>query len=202
MRYAATLGLLLGAMCGCATEGGDDYLQNVEEVMATTIFDAPDAVPGSYAPRSRYRVERGEYLVELLGCGSCHTNGALVGEPDLQRQLAGSDTGLAFTSPLQDANPGVVYPPNITPDSETGIGDWSDIEVANAIRAGVGRHMNRRMTTMPWPGFARMTDDDVDAIVSYLKSIEPIKHSVPARVEPGQRATRPFVYFGVFRNKT
>ena len=201
MRRAATLVLLLGAMSGCATDGRDDLLQNVEEVMATTIFDAPGAVPGTYAPRSRYRVQRGQYLVELLGCGSCHTDGALVGQPNMQRQLAGSNTGLAFTSPLQEENPGVVYPPNITPDSETGIGDLTDVELANSIRAGVARHVNRRMTTMPWPGYARMTDDDVDAIVSYLRSIRPIKHSVPARVEPGQPATEPFVYFGVFRNK-
>jgi mono/diheme cytochrome c family protein len=201
MRYAVTLFFLLGAMSGCAMNGGDDPLQNVEEVMATTIFDAPGAVPGTYAPRSRYRVQRGEYLVELLGCGSCHTDGALVGKPDMQRQLAGSDTGLAFTSPLQEANPGVVYPPNITPDSETGIGDLTDVELANSIRAGVARHVNRRMTTMPWPGYANMTDDDVDAIVSYLKSIRPIRHSVPARVEPGQPATEPFVYFGVFRKR-
>ena len=195
------MGVVLCAMYGCATDAGNDYLQNTEEVMASTIFDAPGAVPGTYAPRSRYRVERGKYLVELLGCGSCHTDGALIGEPDMQRQLAGSDTGLAFTSPLTEANPGVIYPPNITPDSETGIGDWSDIEIANSIRAGVGRHVNRRMKTMPWPGYAKMTDDDVDAIVSYLRSIKPVRHSVPARVEPGQRAPKPFVYFGVFRSK-
>ena len=193
------MGIVLVAMVGCATDPGQDYLQNTEEVMATTVFDAPSAVPGTYAPRSRYRVERGEYLVELLACGSCHTDGALVGEPDLQRQLAGSATGLAFTSPLLEANPGVIYPPNITPDSETGIGDWSDIAIANSIRAGIGRHMDRRIKTMPWPGYAKMTDDDADAIVSYLRSIEPIRNDVPARVEPGQRATRPFVYFGVFR---
>lgn len=201
MKHGVTYGVLLCAIYGCATESGDDYLQNVEEVMATTIFDAPGAVPGSYAPGSRYRVERGEYLVELLGCGSCHTNGALVGEPDMQRQFGGSDTGLAFTSPLQAVNPGVIYPPNITPDSETGIGDWSDLEIANSIRAGIGRHVGRRSTTMPWPGYAKMTDDDVDAIVSYLRSIKPIRHSVPARVEPGQRATSPFVYFGVFQSR-
>ena len=201
MRYAVTLFLLLGAMSGCAMNCSDDPLQNVEEVIATTKFDAPGAVPGTYAPRSRYRVQRGQYLVELLGCGSCHTDGALVGKPDMRRQLAGSDIGLAFTSPLQEANPGIVYPPNITPDDETGIGGLTDVELANSIRAGVARHMDRRITTMPWPGYARMTDDDVDAIVRYLRSIRPIRHSVPARVEPGQPATEPFVYFGVFRKK-
>ena len=54
---------------------------------------------------------------------------------------------------------------------------------------------------MPWQGYARMRDDDVDAIVSYLRSIEPVKHSVPEEVEPGQDARHRFVYFGVYRNR-
>ena len=186
---------------GCAAGAGDSYLDHTEEVQSTTVIDAPGAVPGRYAPASRGQVERGEYLVELLGCGACHTDGALIGEPEMQRLLAGSATGIAFTSPLDDENPGVVYPPNITPDIETGIGDWSDMQIANAIRAGIGRHMSRHLTTMPWPGYSRISDDDLKAIVSYLRSIEPVMHRVPERVIAGQRATKPFVYFGVYRSK-
>jgi hypothetical protein len=54
---------------------------------------------------------------------------------------------------------------------------------------------------MPWQGYAKMTDDDVDAIVAYLKSIKPIDNKVPAPVEPGQKARYPFVYFGVYRSR-
>ncbi len=164
-------------------------------------MDAPSSVPGTYAPENRDLVERGEYMVELLGCGACHTNGALVGDPDMERSLAGSDTGIAYTSPMGDGHPGVVYPPNITPDPETGIGDWSDRQIANAIRAGIGRHGSRRITTMPWQGYARLSDDDVDAIVRYLRSVRPVVHRVPDAVVPGTRAQAPFVYFGVYRSK-
>lgn len=187
--------------CGCATETSTDLLINYEEVDATTIFDAPSPIPGSFSPENRGVVKRGKYLVELLGCGVCHTNGALVGDPDFDRSLAGSDTGIAYTSPLGEENPGVVYPPNITPDQKTGIGNWTDGQIANAIRAGIGRHGNRRIRTMPWLAYARISDDDVTALVSYLRSIEAVTHPVPAAVEPGKRASHPFVYFGVYRSK-
>ena len=82
---------------------------------------------------------------------------------------------------------------NLTPDDETGIGRWSDRQIANAIRAGIGHHGKRRIATMPWQGYARLTDDDVAAMVAYLRSIEPIRNSVPKEVIPGDRATHPFV---------
>lgn len=194
--------LLMAALVGaCATEAPNNLLDDYEQVNATTILDAPDARPGTYSPQNRASVERGEYLVELLGCGSCHTDGALVGDPDFERSLAGSRTGIAYTNPLGEKNPGIIYPSNITPDDETGIGSWTDGQIANAIRAGIGRHGSRRLASMPWRGYANISDDDVTAIVSYLRSVGPVSHRVPDEVEPGQRASHPFVYFGVYRSK-
>ena len=201
MRGSAILVITALFIGGCVTEAPVDLPQGYEEVDATTILDAPSPVPGTFSPDNRRIVERGEYLVELLGCGACHTNGALIGEPDMDRLLAGSRTGIAYTNPMGNERPGVIYPSNITPEPETGIGDWTDRQLANAIRAGIGRHTSRRIVTMPWQGYARMTDDDVDAIVSYLGSIKPVKHKVPEAVEPGERASHPFVYFGVYRSK-
>lgn len=185
---------------GCATDSTPDLLEGHEEVDAVTVLDAPSAVPGSYAPQNRAVVQQGEYLVELLGCGACHTDGALVGTPDMDKALAGSGVGIALTSPLDNDNPGVVYPPNITSDTETGIGGWTDVQIGNAIRAGIGRHVGSRIAAMPWLGYANISDEDVDAIVSYLRSIRPVQHQVPERVAPGQRATMPFVYFGVYQS--
>jgi hypothetical protein len=54
---------------------------------------------------------------------------------------------------------------------------------------------------MPWQGYTKMTSDDVTAIVSYLRSIDPIEHQVPDEVAPGQKARSPFVYFGVYRSR-
>lgn len=201
MKGSLTLIFLLLALASCATDTPGDLPGDYEEVDATTVIDAPAARAGTYAPQTRKSVERGEYLVELLGCGSCHTDGALVGDPDLQRALAGSRTGIAFTNPLGEKLPGVIYPSNITADSETGIGSWTDAQIADAIRAGIGRHGSRRITTMPWRGYTVLSDDDTMAIVRYLRSIEPVRHRVPDEVEPGERARHPFVYFGVYQSR-
>lgn len=188
-------------MCSCATDSRPDISADYVELDTITVIDAPDPVAGSYHPAERDKLERGAYLVVLLGCGSCHTNGAFDGAPEFERGLAGSDTGIAFTNPLGEKRPGITYPPNITPDAETGIGRWSDEQIANAIRTGIGRHGERRIVTMPWQGYSQLTDDDVGSIVSYLRSIKPIRKRVPSEVEPGQLATEPFVYFGVYRSK-
>jgi len=201
VRSKGALVATVALASACASEAPYDPLDDYEELDPVTIIEAPAPGAGRFAPHDRDAVERGGYLVVLLGCGACHTDGALEGAPDLERRLAGSETGIAYTSPLESNRPGVVYPPNITPDEETGIGTWSDRQIANAIRAGIGRHGSRRITTMPWQGYARLTEEDLDAIVAYLRSIEPVRHEVPQHVEPGNRARKPFVYFGVYRSR-
>jgi len=201
MKRTACLIAVATLAGACAMDASDSLLDDYEEVDATSILDAPAAQPGTYSPQNRALVERGEYLVELLGCGSCHTDGALVGDPDFDKSLAGSSTGIAYTNPLGEENPGIIYPPNITPDDATGIGAWTDRQIGNAIRAGISRHGSRRLASMPWRGYAKISDDDVNAIVSYLRGIEAVEHRVPDEVAPGERASQPFVYFGVYRSK-
>ena len=203
MRRAGLLSVTVALVCACATETDTPYdpLDDYEELDSARSIDAPDPEPGRYSPMDRDKIDRGEYLVELLACGSCHTDGAFEGIPDMSRPLAGSGTGIAWTSPLESEFPAVVYPPNITPHEKTGIGRWSDGQIANAIRAGVGRHGDRRIVTMPWQGYAKMTDDDIDAIVVYLRSIKPIRNKVPKPVNMGEKAHSPFVYYGVYRSK-
>jgi len=186
-------------LIACASGDYYDPLEDYEIIDAVTIMDAP--TPANVDPENRDLVAHGEYLVELLGCGSCHTEGALIGEPDMSLALAGSSIGIAYTNPLQDENPGVVYAPNLTPDRDTGLGRWSEDEIKDAIRAGIGRHGSRRILVMPWQGYAKISDDDAWAIVAYLRSLEPIEHQVPTDVPVGSRAHAPYVHFGVYRSK-
>ena len=188
-------------LAACATEGSFDPLEDYEQLQHAGVVNAPAPVGGQFAPADRDVVERGRYLVALLGCGACHTNGAFEGAPDVGKALAGSRTGIAWTNPLDKKYPGIVFPPNITPDEKTGIGLLTDAQVANAIRAGSASHGKRRLKTMPWQGYALLTDDDVDAIVAYLRAIPAIEHKVPAAVSPGQKSSRSFVYFGVYRKR-
>jgi hypothetical protein len=139
--------------------------------------------------------------VELLGCGYCHTDGALIGEAKMERWLAGSRVGIAYSNPMEYARPGIVFPPNITPDEETGIGSWSDREIAAAVRAGSGRHGEGRILVMPWQGYSKISDNDIMAIVGYLRRLEPVSFRVPEHVPPGRRSSERYVHFGVYRSR-
>ena len=178
----------------CATP--EDPLDDLVEIDAATLFDAPPVTAATRA--NKEAVDRGKYLIELLGCGACHTDGALSGVPNMQAWLAGSRIGIAYNNPIDYRRPGVVFPPNITPDVETGIGGWSRNQVAAAIRGGAGRHGAGGIVVMPWQGYAKLSDEDTYAMVDYLKSIEPVHLITPEKVPPGQRTSHDFVYFGVY----
>ena len=147
------------------------------------------------------QVKKGKYLVELLGCGSCHTDGALFGEPDYNRRLAGSNIGIAYSNPLQQKNPGIVYPANLTPDPDTGLGSWTEDELVSMIISGIDKHGRQQLSVMPWPSYTRLRSEDALAIITYLRSLAPIRHRVPENVRPGRKALAPYVHFGVYRNK-
>ncbi len=201
MNYTALTCFAFALVSACATDQSYDPLEDYVEVKAATIMRAPGVDVGRVAPENRDAVRRGKYLVELLGCGSCHTDGALIGEPNEQRSLAGSSVGIAFTNPLQSARPGIVFPPNITPDDATGIGQWSNQEIAAAIRVGEGRHGPRRILVMPWQAYAGLSEADIQSIIGYLRSIEPVRHTVPADVPAGRPTSEMFVHFGVYRSR-
>lgn len=182
-----------------ACESTYNPLEDYEQQYPTTQLAAPAArVNPTFPPAT---VERGRYLVGLLGCGSCHTEGALVGRPDMSRLLAGSNTGIAYSNPLAEPNPGIVYPANLTPDVETGIGSWSVEEIVAMIVGGVDKHSGQTLPVMPWPAYAGMHAEDAEAIAAYLLSLPPVRHEVPANVLPGRRATAPYVHFGVYQSR-
>ena len=191
---------LISILGGCTTPG-QSPLRDFESLSPVTIMDAPASDPDRVKAVDPESAARGKYLVELLGCGSCHTDGALIGLPDKDRLLAGSHTGIAYSDPLRQRNPGIVYPSNLTPDRETGIGAWSDVEILQMIRYGTDRHGSRKLPIMPWPAYNKLSDDDAQAIISYLRSLRPVDHRVPAAVKPGDRAVQPYVYFGVYRKR-
>lgn len=140
-------------------------------------------------------VTRGQYLVELLSCASCHTDGQLINDPIATRYLAGSSIGVAYS---EGDKPGVVFPANLTPDPETGLGRWTRAEITRNIRYGIDKHGRQQLPIMPWRGYAHMAIEDVEAITSYLMSLPPVKHQVPADVAPGQPSTSPYVRYGVY----
>ena len=144
-------------------------------------------------------VKRGEYLVKGHGCADCHTpnkmgpNGP---EPDESRYLSGRPANLQLPPPPAPSGPwivsvdasgtswagpwGISYPANLTPDPETGLGQWTEQQFIETIRNG--RHQGRGreiLPPMPWQAFRNMNDADLKAIFAYLRSIPPVKNKVP-----------------------
>ncbi|MEO8605283.1 MAG: cytochrome c [bacterium] len=113
-------------------------------------------------------VQRGAMLFALAGGCGCHTTTAgPVG--------AG---GRELPTPF-----GTFYSPNITPDRETGIGAWSDDEIAAAIRVGVTRHGSVEAPVMPYYQYAGMADADVRDLVAYLRTLPPVaRANLPDKV--------------------
>ncbi len=125
------------------------------------------------------QIARGRYLVTIAGCSDCHTPGGMLGAADMKRYLGGSDVG--FSIPTQ----GVFVGQNLTPDKETGLGDWTAEQIVTAIRKGKRPDGSELSGVMPWGSFSHLTDDDAMAIAAFLKSLPPVSNKVVSyQVDP------------------
>ena len=116
-------------------------------------------------------VARGDYLVNgILTCGNCHTPKGPSGEIR-DRAFSG---GASWDEP-----PFKVTAPNITQDTETGIGNYTDAELKQLLRKGIKRSGTRVAMIMPSGFYEIMTDRDLDAVIAYLRTIKPIRNAVP-----------------------
>ena len=130
---------------------------------------------------------RGEYLSRIMDCGGCHTPGALAGQPDMTRSLAGSAIGFGIPQI------GVFYPPNLTSDRETGLGGWSEAEIVRAVREGVRPDGRVLAPVMPWQAYSALTDADARALARYLRSLPPVRHEVPRMVGANETPPAPYL---------
>lgn len=188
---------LIVMLTACAP--GTAILDKFEAVPSAPIADAPEPQPSASA--SSKVVAQGKYMVELLGCGGCHTEGALMGAPVSGLSLAGSHTGIAHSNPLETDTPGVVFPSNLTPDPDTGIGRKTDLELKAAISGRVGRHTVRRLRVMPVIAYSKVRDEDIDAVIAYLRSVPPVRNAIPRNVPAGKRTAEKYVHFGIYRSR-
>jgi mono/diheme cytochrome c family protein len=155
------------------------------------------SLPGAAAARDR-AAERGEYLVNLLGCGRCHTEGYLTGDAAAGPHLAGSRVGIAYTGDEEGLHPGLVFAPNLTPDDDTGLGRWRERDIVRALITGVGTDGHQRLPVMPWPNYGALSDADLGAIARYLKSLPAVRNPIPARTVPADQVEHTYVRFGIF----
>jgi mono/diheme cytochrome c family protein len=123
----------------------------------------PTGVPASLAKASL--VERGGYLAKAADCMVCHTTPG-------GKEYAG---GLGFKLPF-----GTLYSTNITPDKETGIGNYSDKDFLSAVQRGIRHDGARLYPAMPYTSYTYISDADALAIKAYLFSLPPVRAVAPA----------------------
>jgi len=153
-------------------------------------------------------ISRGKYLVNGASCNDCHSPKVMTAMgpvPDSTKLLSGHP-GLQPLLPidkkvLQPGNwyligpdltmfvgPwGISYAANLTPDSATGLGAWTDDIFIKTLRTGkhLGQDGGRQiLPPMPWNYVAQFTDEDLKSIFAYLKALPPISNKVPAPVSP------------------
>jgi mono/diheme cytochrome c family protein len=125
------------------------------------------------------RLERGRYLVNAVhGCLACHgaRDWNAPGAPAVMDLGGGADWGFHGLPWLVASN--------ITPDPETGIGKVSDDAMARAIREGIGFDGRALFPIMPWQEYRMIPDEDLTAIIVYIRSLEPVRNALPSTAVP------------------
>jgi mono/diheme cytochrome c family protein len=126
--------------------------------------------------RTPERQARGRYLVQgLLGCESCHSPKEWTqhGAPT----LAGMElVGQTLSVPNF---PGSAVAPNLTPDPETGSAHWTDDQIARAVREGIKHNDTTLFPMMPYENYRHLSDEDLAAVVVYLRSLTPVHNPLP-----------------------
>ena len=155
-------------------------------------------------------IKRGEYIVTTGSCHDCHSPKNLTPmgpKVDSTKMLSGHPADM----PIPPVNPdalkpggwvlmapditsfvgpwGISYAANLTPDSATGIGAWTEDVFIKALRTGkhLGQENGRPiMPPMPWEFIGKMTDEDLSAVYAYLRTLPAITNRVPAPVPPNE----------------
>jgi mono/diheme cytochrome c family protein len=133
------------------------------------------AVEKNVKPDPSDKVKYGEYLVIMASCGFCHTPQNKDGSPDFSKGFAG---GFVFKTPMFQ-----VTVANITPDSTTGIGSWTEDAFVAKFRTNssdemVNKNPGKQQSVMPWAMYGKMKEEDLKAIYAYLRTVPPVKNKV------------------------
>ena len=184
---------------------------------ATAPVRAGQAGPGSASPLARRSpgaggelLARGEYLVRTGLCHDGHTPhqlGPTGPEPDMTRALSGHPSDVVISAPPVLKGPwefaaigtmtawggpwGVSFTANLTPDKETGLGNWTEEMFFRALRTGRHEgHGRPILPPMPYQYIGSMSDEDLRSIFAYLQSIPAVRNRVPKPVDVPEETGR------------
>ncbi|MBR1126609.1 cytochrome c [Bradyrhizobium lablabi] len=135
--------------------------RSVAAILVGLFLCGAFAAPAGAAEPSAETIARGKALVEAGDCANCHT----------------ADPAKPFAGGRRIALPpfGAVYAPNLTPDRETGIGNWRDEDFVRALRHGIAPDGSRYYPAFPYPYFTKLIRNDMLAIRAYLATLEPVR---------------------------
>ena len=109
-------------------------------------------------------VAKGQYIFEVAGGCACHS---------VPKETPNAG-GRAFPIPF-----GTVYSTNITSDKETGLGNWTDQQISDAMVKGIRHDRSRILPVMPYEGYSGMAQEDLKALIAYLRTLKPVKKATP-----------------------
>ncbi len=135
------------------------------------------AVTSRTFERTDARMARGKYLVEgPAHCLHCHSDHNL---SDPEYPVIHEKKGAGWELPIPEL--GRITAPNITADRETGIGSWTDDEIARAMQEGIAKDGHALFPVMPYEDFRQLDDEDLASIIVYVRTIPAVRNVVPER---------------------
>jgi len=168
------------------------------------------ATPAATPAANAEAIARGGYLVRFGSCHDCHTPWVMGPKgpgPDMTRALSGHPSGVAVPPPPALSGPwvlaglatntafagpwGISFTANLTPDKDTGLGNWTEEMFLMALRTG--RHEGKGrpiLPPMPYQFVGSLNDDDLKAVFAYLRSIPAIRNKVPSPIDPPEEPKR------------
>jgi mono/diheme cytochrome c family protein len=163
------VGIILGGLAGLLILVAIALLVYGQVSFKRTVSNRP--LYPITADTSPEGLARGKYLIEqAMDCtNACHT-------PENGQPLTGTYENINF-GPIS----GVFAVPNLTPDQETGLGSWTDAEIARAIREGLDKY-GVELVIMPSYNYHVLSDADIAAIIGYLRSLDPVHNEIPPQV--------------------
>ena len=165
--YKMKRGLLLSALAA------------VSVAIGWVAMRGPTLAPPSTAKieATQARLERGQYLFDtVMDCEGCHS------ERDTTKfrlPVVAGRRAAGVVMPKELGLPGRIAPRNITSDVESGLGSWTDGEIVRAIREGVSRDGHALFPMMPYQKYANLGDEDVYALVAFMRTLPPVRNVVP-----------------------
>lgn len=132
---------------------------------AVWLLSKPNPLSAAGLPAHTPDAANGKVLFNAAGCLSCHKPGPELADADPSLPSGGAP----FKTPV-----GTFFPPNLTPDPETGLGKWTDLEFVNAVQRGISPEGENLIPAFPYTSYARMKTEDVLDIRAYLASLPPV----------------------------